>query len=931
MRSHNTAFGSIMTNAFTIMGRVFLWIVILLTYNSTGHSAESSTVVPTASAEPSLESLLNRTFPEKKLSNLGSADFKSLTPTLCNQIAVAAARELSLHTTNGAMITANTVDVLLYKSARNDTPIEAALRQLCGDNEARMELLRDLENEHLISDPRVIEPLINMLEYPGVHTAIRSEAAQTLNQLTARTFGSDGGDSWNLSEANKAQISQARQWWIRNRDHHPVFDAEVETLIKTRIATIQVQLRRDLTNYPELNRTLRPADLRITHSDPVTLVDIALDTRYLQQGIFRYRPDGTPRPAREEDYVTLSISAKFGTPPFPKAGPQISKATAEGAPPGNKEVMLNEVLPGTDIIISVKATSKGAEFIRQVHDSLATLPHAPESVDTALGQLESLKASEITRLKQLLQQQATAASALSGLVDLGADGPVIGALTNANPLIRRYALLALANPDVGEDAVAPLASLLKDDNSETRYLAAWALGRVHKQAAVTVPALKSGLEDKDAWVRHNAVEALGEFNESAQVSIPVLITAVADTNALVRAKAIATLGGLCRFNNEQDAAVVPALITVLNDQNEDVRRSAVWALGEIMNGRLGGEHPRPDGSNRTPEALGSRAKILETFEPQARILLPALIQATTDKSPAVRKAAVYALGDIGIYHPDEDAKMIAALKHALNDADKDVRGSSISALANFGAEATNVIPSLAELAKNADPSITNEIIQATSQIKAAAYKQKLDSILKEKYPRLDQVAGPLTKTDKTQWSIQTNFIPGIKPQPSFLKRAVFQVPMNYPEQRLVDIDIVAFKAPKSGEVWVGWDMDFYVETDSEILGAMLTPWGDVQWHTNLNSQPSEADLAAAIDQFQKKVSHSKLKGESEESTIFRDAVPHDFLWLLGTGQNVMPKFLDATVNRGSIRLDLENPESGQKASIWIDAKTRKLLKAQPAE
>ena len=99
-------------------------------------------------ARLSFDSLLIAAFPgidpNDSATILYRTDFRRLSAAQRNQIAVAAARELSLHTTNGLAITKETVDELLYKSTANDKPAEAALRRLHSSNDGKVTLLRNL-------------------------------------------------------------------------------------------------------------------------------------------------------------------------------------------------------------------------------------------------------------------------------------------------------------------------------------------------------------------------------------------------------------------------------------------------------------------------------------------------------------------------------------------------------------------------------------------------------------------------------------------------------------------------------------------------------------------------------------------------------------------------------------------------------------------
>jgi HEAT repeat protein len=297
----------------------------------------------------------------------------------------------------------------------------------------------------------------------------------------------------------------------------------------------------------------------------------------------------------------------------------------------------------------------------------------------AIRELGPVAKPAIPELSQLVRKEPSSPFAARALVILRAEAPVVAALTNDNRVIRRHAIIALAEDTVGPAAVPPLVLLLKDKDSETRSLTAWALGRIHKEDAIAVPALMTALGDNVAAVRGSAVEALCGFKPPPKLLIPTLIKALTDKDASVRAPAIRNLAASCRFNDEADAQLIPALLQRLGDENEYARSLAVWALGQIMNGRLGGEHPRDRISHKS----------LGRFAPQAEIVVPAIVRMLSDSSPNVRANAAYALGDIGMCNPTLDAKMAAALAQALQDSNQRVHDVAAAALKSFAHQNPN--------------------------------------------------------------------------------------------------------------------------------------------------------------------------------------------------------------------------------------------------
>jgi hypothetical protein len=313
--------------------------------------------------DESLESALEAVLPGDHRFIIGFDRLRALSAPQLNRIAVAAARELSLRTANGDLITDETVDKLRFRNPTNDTPAESALRRLDSGNEARVYLMRDIENLGGISDPVVIEPLIDILDYPGRHTGIREEAAQVLGQLIGRQYSN--ADRYSKGDEHLRFVRWWGDWWAKNKDKRPVFDSEIEEGIKERVRTIERQISGDLTNYSEVSH-LRPEYIRITHINPTELFNTEIDTGIQGEVAVRSAPGGTTRIAKPDDYISLRISAEFGTPAMPPFDqfPHVGQSRRE---------VWRETLPGTDIVITVQAASKDAQFMRELSDSLAKL------------------------------------------------------------------------------------------------------------------------------------------------------------------------------------------------------------------------------------------------------------------------------------------------------------------------------------------------------------------------------------------------------------------------------------------------------------------------------------------------------------------------------------------------------------------------------
>jgi HEAT repeat protein len=124
---------------------------------------------------------------------------------------------------------------------------------------------------------------------------------------------------------------------------------------------------------------------------------------------------------------------------------------------------------------------------------------------------------------------------------------------------------------IGLASFDPLVKTLAHSEPTARRNAAWALGALDDQRAVSP--LSASLKDADHTVREQAAWALGAIDDAAAVN--ALVTALKDSDARVREQAAWALGAI------DDAAAVDALVSALKDSAARVREQAAWALGAI--------------------------------------------------------------------------------------------------------------------------------------------------------------------------------------------------------------------------------------------------------------------------------------------------------------------------------------------------------------
>src|SRR5262245_27474614 len=142
------------------------------------------------------------------------------------------------------------------------------------------------------------------------------------------------------------------------------------------------------------------------------------------------------------------------------------------------------------------------------------------------------------------------------------------------------ALAALSQP-----AVEPLIAALNNGNPIVRRNASWAIGEIRgglgTDRTAAVEPLIATLSDEDSWVRVAAAFSLGEMRPGEATES--LIAALGDAEWNVRLMAAWALGEM-----KARAAVESLTSLSLRDENAWVRRKAVWALGEIRESQAQG-------------------------------------------------------------------------------------------------------------------------------------------------------------------------------------------------------------------------------------------------------------------------------------------------------------------------------------------------------
>jgi HEAT repeat protein len=367
-------------------------------------------------------------------------------------------------------------------------------------------------------------------------------------------------------------------------------------------------------------------------------------------------------------------------------------------------------------------------------------------------------------------------AAVEQLFALGREArPAVGALGKAlqdeHAPVRRGAALALGRIGPGaRNSLVALTAVLKEDKAdEVRLAAAEALWR-HGQHTEVVPALqkwladttglravpvadllwridqspeavaalKRAVEQEQAGVRQKAVEALAGMGPKAKPALDVVVPLLKEKDSNLRLAA-AVFVFRCGARARRYAA---PLTEALKDESPWVRLYAAASLWRLAKDRKAFSVITEGLKDKQTDVQVEAAQLLIDLGPDAKDLLPTLVEALDDADGKVRANAAEALWLLG-KHPGalpalvatlldkdpsarayaaaqlgylmrEDAKpAVPALVQVLWDEDTAVRAAAAEALGRIGLPARPAIPALVAAFKA--PGEEDAIYSSTSE------------------------------------------------------------------------------------------------------------------------------------------------------------------------------------------------------------------------
>jgi hypothetical protein len=209
-------------------------------------------------------------------------------------------------------------------------------------------------------------------------------------------------------------------------------------------------------------------------------------------------------------------------------------------------------------------------------EKLATA--APELVSEILKGLVALEVSDEERIGSRVKGEIF--KILCWLKETAFETETLVRLkVSENPVGRWHFLHLQALLGEKTIAISRLLLLLQDEDSDVRYMAAYALGNLGDRSEQVISGLLLLLQDEDSDVRHMAADVLRDLGDRLEQVISGLLLMLQDEDSpiLLLPREEYALGNL----DDRSEQVISSLLLMLQDENSYVRSSAASTLGKL--------------------------------------------------------------------------------------------------------------------------------------------------------------------------------------------------------------------------------------------------------------------------------------------------------------------------------------------------------------
>jgi HEAT repeat protein len=371
-------------------------------------------------------------------------------------------------------------------------------------------------------------------------------------------------------------------------------------------------------------------------------------------------------------------------------------------------------------------------------------PETPrQRADRALAEIRDSRDPEV---------RAEAAKTLGGLALPEAVEPLLRAVRDPDPRVRRSAADALEHFEGAASTIVPVltGAIAAEPNAPVRVEMGWTLKKLKADPQAWAPAFRSSLGDPDPLTRHNAAVGLAGYASAVEVFPPlfdevgtpfgrslserpqsILRKVVEQSND--RRLIPMLVDGLTPANNPEQRALaaqalgllkpvpreaVAPLAGVLRDPEPSVRTDAVYTLTRFGQQPNGGPAVTPAllGALKDPEP-GVRKMAASSFRsmaPPPRGAIAVLVETLRDPVAEVRAEAAFGL--MGFYSPPAREAVPALSTAFAQDPDRQVRINAARALGLMGPVARDAMPALRAGLRDPDERVRDAAAEALQLI-----------------------------------------------------------------------------------------------------------------------------------------------------------------------------------------------------------------------
>ncbi len=184
----------------------------------------------------------------------------------------------------------------------------------------------------------------------------------------------------------------------------------------------------------------------------------------------------------------------------------------------------------------------------------------------------------------------------------------------------------------------------------------------------------------------------------------------------------------------------------------------------------------------------------------------------------------------------------------------------------------------------------------------------------------------------TNRNVRLFYSTGEPPRTLPAREANFEIPAGPVYRQGASFDIVAFADPTNRLVYVGQAATVYFETDSAIVGLSLGP-GCLTWHESFVEKLAASEtLDQVLEHVESKVNATawlrRSLSEARESITLHGILGSEFVAASpGSSQLGRQKLVAARMEGQTLQLDLKNQTGELTGSLWVDTRTRKVVRA----